>query len=947
MGFTILILANIILSAVLYLLEKNTKFSKINKIKKQIIIGVLFGLLSIAATEFGVEYAGAIINVRDAAPLCAGLIFGGPAGIISGIMGAAYRWFCVYWGGGLYSRVACTISTFIIGVIGAILRKYMFDNKKPTWGYGVGIAVVCEVMHMLILFLTRISDTVTAFELVSAATFPMVLSNAVAVGGSIIIVALLSKERKNNKPKQKPITTTFQRWLLICIVIALIATSSFTYIFQSNTTISETESMINLTLDDIQQDIIDTADSSLLDVTYEILEVYQNSQNLSSEDLLAIADEYDVAGINIIDEDNIVVNSSTKTFIGFDMLSGEQSSEFVTELETQDSFVQNYLALSIDYDISSKYARINLDDGGFIQVGYDAKQLQSSIDEIVIGIAQNRHIGTTGFVVICDEEFNIVNNNSDYLDEDIEAVGLNLDSEDIVSGEVYEVTIDDTQYFCSYTFAEGYYIIGLYGQSEAMLTRNVSIYLYMFMNTVIFATLFALIYFLIKFVIIDNLVKINSSLAKITEGDLEVVVDVRDSEEFSSLSDDINSTVDTLKRHIEEASSRIDKELAFAKSIQLSALPNVFPTNPEKEGFDVYAQMYAAKEVGGDFYDFYKLGKDKLVFLVADVSGKGIPAAMFMMKAKTIIKDLSETDISIEEVITIANQKLCENNESGMFVTAWLGMLDLKTGKVSYVNAGHNPPVIKKANGEVMYLKSKASFVLGGFETIKYKANEVQLDEGDKILLYTDGVTEATNCHDELYGEERLLKFVEKDNITSLKDFLFKLKEDIDLFVGTAEQFDDITTLVLSLGTIKGEPLMKEKTFDAQVSELDNLVEFLETELDTFGCDFKTKMQLNIAIEEVFVNIARYAYPESAGTVSFSIGLNKENNSIKMILSDSGIKFNPLEKEEPDIGLSAQEREIGGLGIFISKKTMDSLKYEYKNGKNILYMKKTINIKEI
>ena len=230
---------------------------------------------------------------------------------------------------------------------------------------------------------------------------------------------------------------------------------------------------------------------------------------------------------------------------------------------------------------------------------------------------------------------------------------------------------------------------------------------------------------------------------------MNVTVDVRSNTEFSSLSDDINSTVTTLKRYIAEAAARIDKELEYAKQIQLSALPTNFPKD---EDYSIYAQMMAAKEVGGDFYDFYKLNDTTVAFLAADVSGKGIPAAMFMMTAKTIIKDLAESGMTVNDIFTKANEKLCENNESGMFVTAWMGILDLTTGNLQFANAGHNPPVLKRRDGSFEYLKTRAGFVLAGMEGVRYRVGELTLYPGDRLFLYTDGVPEATNADNKLYG---------------------------------------------------------------------------------------------------------------------------------------------------------------------------------------------------
>jgi serine phosphatase RsbU (regulator of sigma subunit) len=344
-----------------------------------------------------------------------------------------------------------------------------------------------------------------------------------------------------------------------------------------------------------------------------------------------------------------------------------------------------------------------------------------------------------------------------------------------------------------FKFIEGYCIIAAMPKAEAVFMRDASIYTSIFMQVLVFDVLLVFIYILIKRVIINNIKKINDTLRQITEGDLNVVVDVRSNEEFSSLSDDINTTVSTLKKYIAEAAARIDKELEYAKQIQLSALPTNFPSSND---YGIFAQMIAAKEVGGDFYDFYKLSDTTIAFLVADVSGKGIPAAMFMMTAKTIIKDLAERRLPVNEIFTKANEKLCENNESGMFVTAWMGILDITTGKMQFANAGHNPPLVKHVDKTFEYLKTRPGFVLAGIEGICYRTGELILQPGDRLFLYTDGVTEATNINNNLYGEERLQSFMNHNFDKEPKELLQSLKNNIDEFVGEAPQFDDITMLI-------------------------------------------------------------------------------------------------------------------------------------------------------
>ncbi|MBO7345574.1 MAG: SpoIIE family protein phosphatase [Clostridia bacterium] len=827
MGLLIVsIILNCVLAIGVYLLDLYTPFKKFTYIKKQIIIGVLFGGASAFASSFGVEWLGAVVNVRDAAPLSAGLIFGAPAGIIAGLIGGLYRWFSVYWGAGTYTRLACSIATILAGFMAAALRKWMFDNKKPNWAYGIFIAVACEVIHMILIFITNMDNSSYAFEFVKGATLPMILGNAFAVGFSIIVISFFSSEGFFRKKTAERIANTFQRWLLICIAVAFLATSVFTFVLQNGISKIETQEVFTTAMNDVEADI------------------------------------------------------------------KGQSQEFIIEA------------------------------------------------------TKNRHVGSNGFVAVCDTNLNMVIDN-EYNGLSISSIGINPPSEMLTrqtASKLYTADIVNAEtgyketYMYVFKFVDDYCIIAAMPEAEATFMRDASVYTSVFMQIIVFIALFVFIYVLIKRVIINNLRKVNDTLAQITGGDLNVTVDVRTNEEFASLSDDINSTVTTLKRYIAEAAARIDKELEYAKQIQLSALPTNFPTSEE---YNVYAQMIAAKEVGGDFYDFYKLNADTVAFLVADVSGKGIPAAMFMMTAKTIIKDLAESGMAVNDIFTKANAKLCENNESGMFVTAWMGILDIPSGKLQFANAGHNPPLLKKANGNFEYLKTRAGFVLAGLDGVKYRAGEIMLSKGDRLFLYTDGVTEATDVENKLYGEDRLLEFMNKNLSLGATKLLPKLKKSIDKFVGEAPQFDDITMLIFDYKFKKGEQ-MESKIFPAKTDSLSDVLAFIEQKLETFNCSMKLQTAICVAIEEVFVNVAHYAYKDGDGIVEFNITFDEESRKVTFQMIDSGIPFDPLKKEDPDISLSAEERNIGGLGIFITKKTMDNLSYAYENGKNILTMTKNI-----
>ncbi|MEE1158420.1 MAG: SpoIIE family protein phosphatase, partial [Atopobiaceae bacterium] len=290
----------------------------------------------------------------------------------------------------------------------------------------------------------------------------------------------------------------------------------------------------------------------------------------------------------------------------------------------------------------------------------------------------------------------------------------------------------------------------------------------------------------------------NEALARITDGDLDIKVETNESPEFTSLSNGINGTVDALKSLISEAEHRNEVDLATAKAIQRSALPRTFPPFPEIDAFDLYASMDAAKEVGGDFYDFFIVDDNTLVFLIADVSGKGIPGALFMMAAKAEIENYLSTGMGPAEAILSVNRRLCATNDAGMFVTVWVATLNWETGELTYVNAGHNFPLVRRGEGGTWeWLKKRCGLFLGTFETAKYKEEKITLYPGDEVLLYTDGVNEAFNVNEEEYGNERLEAFLNGHADLHPKDLVKSLRADVAAWADGAEQSDDVTILAL------------------------------------------------------------------------------------------------------------------------------------------------------
>ena len=299
--------------------------------------------------------------------------------------------------------------------------------------------------------------------------------------------------------------------------------------------------------------------------------------------------------------------------------------------------------------------------------------------------------------------------------------------------------------------------------------------------------------------------KTNEALGQITSGNLETRVEEKEgTREFRSLSAGINITVEALQGWIVEAEKRMDSELAAARTIQQSALPGAFPAYPDIPKFDIYAIMNAAREVGGDFYDFFLIGDSgaesgKLAFLIADVSGKGVPAALFMMKAATEVRGELQSGSELSKAIESVSKALAAGNESCMFVTMWVGVLDYETGHVDYVNAGHNPPLLWQEGAGWRWMEERSGLPLGLPLGGSYEAHSLECGIGDKILLYTDGVTEAMNEAGELFGEERLEAAVNAHLEEHPEALVKSVRSDVAAYVQEAEQSDDITILVLEL----------------------------------------------------------------------------------------------------------------------------------------------------
>ena len=487
--------------------------------------------------------------------------------------------------------------------------------------------------------------------------------------------------------------------------------------------------------------------------------------------------EFDVDEVTITNGDGIMISSVPSDYVGYDMSSKEQSNEFVQKLiiGNDNEYIQKPMPNGY-WNKIFQYVGARKKDGGFVQIGYSPQRLQEAEKLAdIYNISKDFRIGNNGKLKI-----------SKAID--------NKDAIDFLDGQKQKTitkVVDGKLSLCVYRKYEDLILRASLPEDEMFLSRNTVVQTMAIAYFILFSIVYVLISLLLQKVVIKGIYSVNDSLNKITEGNLEEKVKVHNTEEFDVLSDGINTTVDALKKAIEAEAKRIDAELEIGRTIQNSVLPDDFPDNDK---YRIYASMDTAKEVGGDFYDFFSIDDTHSVMIIADVSGKGITAALFMMNAKALIKEMVLSGKTPAEAITEANLELCENNKARMFLTLFLAILDTETGEMVCVNAGHNPPLLFH-NGVWEYQKIKHSMALGVSKKVKYHEVVIKLEHNDSFFMYTDGVTEAQNINSELYGEQRLLEFLSKQE-NNPKTILTAVREELKSFAGEAPQSDDITMIM-------------------------------------------------------------------------------------------------------------------------------------------------------
>ena len=475
------------------------------------------------------------------------------------------------------------------------------------------------------------------------------------------------------------------------------------------------------------------------------------------------------------------------------------------------------------------------------------------------------------------------------------------------------------------------------------------------LNTVVISlavlAAFGIIYwFVMRRSFIRPLMRIRDNVTEFAQNDTVITTsldDIRTRDEIQELAEsiscmekDIVTYIDNIKT-ITAEKERIGAELNVATQIQADMLPRIFPPFPDRMEFDIYATMDPAKEVGGDFYDFFLVDDDHLCLVMADVSGKGVPAALFMVIAKTLIKNQAQQGKCPSEILYNVNNQLCEGNEAEMFVTVWLAIIELSTGRGVAANAGHEHPAIRRANGQYELVVYRHAPAVAAMENIRFREHEFELHPGDALFVYTDGVPEATDARDELFGTERMLEALNREPEADPQALLGNVREAIDGFVGDADQFDDITMLSLHYSGNAAEAA--ELSLEAADENLDRVIAFVDERLEALDCLPHEQMQVDVAVEELFINIAHYAYAPQTGPVTVRVETEKDPKAVSITFIDGGTPYDPLAKADPDITASVEERPIGGLGIYMVKQSMDSVDYRCQNGRNMLTIRKKLS----
>lgn len=762
-------------------------------------VGVVYGVSAILATHFSVNYSQMLLNVRDMGPLAAGLFFDPVSGIIAGLIGGFERYLAgTFWGIGSFTRVACSVSTCLAGFVSALMNRFLFRGKNPSGVYAFFMGAVMEVFHMYAVFITHSNDMDMAFYVVRICAMPMILFTGFGLALSAVVLQIQAVGWRNplarRKGEEVTVSQKFQFWLFTVVIAVFFINIQFSYFMQSQSAVQSAHETLTQAAGDIRD-------------KYQRLQgMEENIDNLTDEAtrqaalLIAGAVErtggVETADAEFLEKARSIYGVESVAAVRADGTIAAAAGETQKEAPVYSNLLRELLGkkaevLSADAVWNRSVAGAAC-GGGMIQVVASRMAFRKALDFNGLNAAlTHSHVGKDGTLDLVRLHGTIIggtHQGTALSGDEMQQIGKN------VSGKSFQMDIFGERSLClAEPLSDDVILFIRLPVSEIYSGRDAYGYENVLSDILVFSVTFVLISLLVQSIVVSNLDLVNASLRKITRGDLDEVVDVRNSSEFASLSDDINRTVDALKGYIEAAEKRMEQDMEMARAIQRSALPGNFTFT--RNDFELYATMDPAKFVGGDFYDFFFVGQNRLALVIADVSGKGIPAALFMMRAKTTIRGLAEGGKSPSEILSRANNTLCDGNDAEMFVTVWLGIIDLETGEMCCSNAGHEYPALMREGGDYEMYRDRHGLVLAAMEGVHYREYVIRLQPGDRLFVYTDGVPEAINGETEQYGEERLLRALNGLRREDMKTTLAAVRRDISDFVDGADQFDDITML--------------------------------------------------------------------------------------------------------------------------------------------------------
>jgi serine phosphatase RsbU (regulator of sigma subunit) len=715
--------------------------------KRPVLLGLWFGIPAIAANFFVSDIAGlgVPVGLRDVPPLIAGFFFGPVAGIVAGVVSALGRVMMPLWGVGSAHWLRGAFVTLAVAGYAAALGKWVFDGKRPPVVTAAVAAAFGEVLHLSLDYCLGFHHLAHVLETIYAAAIPTIAGAAVTAGICAFICGSWRGWRNNF---YSTLTLAF-----VCFGMALSVIASISLLNARK----HTETALTEAVDRIEQQCDAQIGYMLHCNAVSIADYIGSTRRLSLGEMQKIADNYDVDELNVFDLDGRLVATNNRSVKAHNPVADRHGPllPFFELLDGKRTFVkQPFRPNRSDPKTITKYIGVRMPDGkAFLQLGYTWHRFEEEFDDFFFPMLADARFGENGYFLIVDEADRVVvpvRHHPQALGRTLGELGFRPRDLGIPAGGRFHARINGVWCRCLRYSNVGkwrlYAVLPLVEyHGPAVLDVFVS-------GFVLFAACLVFRLLILKF---------RRTQRKIDE--------LRLAEE-----------------------KRREADLDLASRIQLSQLRT---DDPETAHYRVKARMTHAREVGGDFYDYYELADGRLVVTVADVSGKGVPAAFFMMKAKSTLKSCVFRADSVAEALNTANRRLHEHNDAFMFVTAWVGVFDPRNGVLEYVSAGHNPPFVRRADGRVERIDGRRSVALAAFGETRYSAAEMRLNPGDVLLLYTDGVTEAMTPAGELYGEERLAALLAR----ARGEFIAEITSDIDEFSDGAPRADDVTILTLEI----------------------------------------------------------------------------------------------------------------------------------------------------